>query len=52
MVWDQEFSNRLSTLYFCKMDEYGARGGGKIDMKVMGTCHSTDQNRTQKSRLI
>ena len=27
MVWDQEFSNRLSTLYFCKMDEYGARGG-------------------------
>ena len=50
IVWDQEFLNRL---YLCKMDDYEARGRGrKIDMKVVGKCHSTDQNGIQKSRLI
>ena len=32
--------------------EPGEGGGGKIDMKVMGMYHSTDQIGTQKSRLI
>ena len=30
----------------------GGGGGGDIDIKMLGTCHSTDQNETQKSTFM